>query len=436
MKKHMTKILALALALAVAIGAIALASDGGILSSAQIDQIVETTTDASQVTSPFIYACSVVCQSVVGVNNYQLTTTRNYNNSNGYGYGYGYGYGFGYGNGYGWGGNDYTQTEKLAGTASGVVVSEYGHILTNYHVVEDASRVTITIPGEEKELEAEVVATDEEKDLAVLHVDNLGLPAVQLGDSDQLQVGEWAIVIGNPLGDEFARTVTVGVVSALDREVSSTTYDKYGRKTSITNTEIQVDAAINAGNSGGGMFNTLGQLMGVPNSKYVSSSSETDVDNIGMCVPINVAKPLIRQALESYTGDKEPAAETEKDAETASSDRPMLGVTVSTLSSTWRQYMNLPQGAVVTAVTENSNAARAGIQKGDIIVEINGTAITSSSELVSAVQAANEGDTLNIKVYRAEGLADMLDSASSDYIRVGEGEYIDLTATLLMNTSM
>ena len=250
----------------------------------EINALVNTVTDPSLVTSPFIQVANQVRNSVVGVNNYTSTTY--------------YSYGFGYG------GRQSEDRESLTGTGSGVVISKYGHVLTNYHVVEDASRLTITIATDESEQEALLVGYDEELDLAVLHVQGLALEPVPLGDSDQLQVGEWAIVIGNPLGEEFARTLTVGVVSAIDRKVTDTTLDRYGRRTSITNSMIQVDAAINSGNSGGGMFNTLGQLQGVPARKYSSNGFySASIENIGMCIPINVAKPLIEEVLRGYNGD-------------------------------------------------------------------------------------------------------------------------------------
>ena len=408
------------LALAIVFGAVAVASTTGILSADEINAIMDTTTDPAQVTSPFIQVADHVRNSIVGVNNYQLSSTRNY------GYGYGYGFGFGGGNGYG-----NQQTEKLAATGSGVVVSQFGHIVTNYHVVEGSSRLTVTIASSEEEFDAELVVYDADLDIAVLHVNNLPLASVPMGDSDQLQVGEWAIVIGNPLGEEFARTVTVGIVSALDREIVDTTYDKYGRKTNITNSMIQVDAAINSGNSGGGMFNTLGQLMGIPARKYSSSGySTTTIDNIGMCIPINVAKPLIRTALEQYTGDTAPAAAASENNQ----NRPMLGVTVTTMSSSARE--KLPQGALVTKVEDSSNAQRGGILPGDIIVEVNETVITSNSQLVSVIQSLNEGDEIKVKVFRAEGLADQLDASSLDLSKIGDGEYIDLTVTMLMNATM
>ena len=256
------------------------------LSQEEIDRIVQTQTDTEQISSPFLDVVRQVRNSVVGVNNYIYSTTY-------YG-GYGYGY------------RRETQ-ETLSGTGSGVVITEYGHVITNYHVIENAARLTVTTGTDDQEHDALVAGYDPELDIAILEVPDLNLPAVALGDSDALQVGEWSIVIGNPIGEKYSRSVSVGVISGLDREVTDRTYDRFGRITTVTNTMIQTDAAINSGSSGGGMFNVLGQLQGIP-ARYASSSSSSfffssgrDVDNIGLCIPINVAKPMLTEILQKYT---------------------------------------------------------------------------------------------------------------------------------------
>ena len=410
---------ALALILSAMMLFTAMTASAGTLSQSDIDAIVNTETDASLVTSPFIEAVNIARPSVVGVNNYAITYSYGGNS-----YGYFFGYGYGYGN------QQPTQKEQLAGTGSGVVISEYGHILTNFHVIEDASRVTV-FDGE-KELDAEVVVYSEEKDIAVLLCPEIELPAVKLGDSDKLQVGEWAIVIGNPLGEDFFRSVTVGTVSSLERSVEQSVQDKYGRKTTVENSMIQVDAAINSGNSGGGMFNTLGQLMGIPSLKYSSSYySSTSIDNIGMCIPINVAKELIAEALSVYDGDEvskklEEKAKNEKINILDDSQRPRLGVSVATLNSYVVQQGLLPNGAYVTEVEAGSPAEEAGIQVGDIIVDIDGTVIANSTMLKEFVQSNyNDGDVIQVKIYRAENIQ------NADKVgEIGEGEYIDLEVTL------
>ena len=191
-------------------------------------EAVTLTENATVVTSPFTEAVEKVRGSVVGVNNY--TTYRN----SYYGFGFGYGYGGGYN-------DDDTSRQVLQGSGSGVVVAD-GYVLTNYHVVEDATMLEVT--SGDKVYPAELKGTDEAKDIAVLYVADLDIEPVVLGDSDQLAVGDWAICIGNPLS--FTGTTTVGVISALNREVTSSSTDAYGKR--AVNTMIQTDAAINAGN--------------------------------------------------------------------------------------------------------------------------------------------------------------------------------------------
>lgn len=405
-------------------GAILSAQAAGTLSSSDIDKIVNTETDASLVANPFTAAVAAVRDSVVLVNNYQTTT---YNN-NSYGFFYGYGYGNPYGNGRG----GTTSREQLAGTGSGTVISEYGHILTNYHVVEDASRVTVS--DGENEYDATVVVSDESKDVAVLLCPELKATPATLGDSDKLQAGEWAIVIGNPLGEDFFRSTTVGVVSALEREVETDSTDKYGRKTTTTNSMIQVDAAINSGNSGGGMFNVNGELMGIPTLKYTGSYySGSTVEGIGMCIPINSAKPLINKVLSGEITFTAPEALDNSDDNKADSNtdstlvgKPRMGITMSNLANS-RALQNgqIPKGVYVVNVEENSPAEKAGMQVGDIIVDVNDNVITSTTELAAQVADCKAGDVLKIKVYRVPGITDL--TGSDD---IPDGEYIDLEVTL------
>ncbi len=415
-------VLAITLAVALLISAVAIAADNSTISQEDIDAIINTTTDASQISSPFTVVSEKVRDSVVGINNYQIQRNNYYNY-------YGFGFGYGYGNR----GNNNAEQEVLYAKGSGVVVSSYGHILTNYHVVEDATKITVTIADSEKEYDAELVSYSKDEDVAVLLVKDLPVPAVELGDSDQLQVGEWAIVIGNPLSDVFARTVTVGIVSALNRAITDSSYDRYGRRTNITNSMIQVDAAINSGNSGGGMFNTLGQLMGIPSRKYSSSGSfnSASVENIGMCIPINVAKPYIREALEKYNGATI-TADDRSGAASNSGNKVMLGVTVFTQLNVSDV---LPNGAIVSQVNDNSNAKRGGIQVGDVIVEVNDTQITSSTDLVNFIQNCKENDSLTVKVYRAPGMDQAITDQGIDFTNVEKeysaDYYITLTVVLL-----
>ena len=287
-KKNFFGYAAIAVALVmVTVTAFAFGTPGGTAEA----EAVTISENATIVTSPFTAAVQKVRSSVVGVNNYtvQMTGGSNYYNPFGsFGFGFPFGYGYGYGNPYG---EEGESKEVLQGSGSGVVVAK-GYVLTNYHVIEDATRLEVVI--DEQTYPAQLMGTEEATDLAVLYVDGLTVEPVVLGDSDQLMIGDWAICIGNPLG--FTGTTTVGVISALNREVTGSATDAYGKR--ATNLMIQTDAAINSGNSGGGMFNVAGELIGIPSLKYSSSSySGASIEGIGMAIPVNVAKPLIEDVL-------------------------------------------------------------------------------------------------------------------------------------------
>lgn len=373
------------------------------------------TTDTANtvvVTSPFTEAIKEVKSSVVGVSNYQMVR---------YSTGGSWNWGFGYDRG------ESTTQEVEAATGSGVVIAE-DTVLTNFHVVEDASSLKVTTGDDE--FDATLLAYDENLDVAILKADGLNLPAVTLGDSDSLQVGDWAICIGNPLGEQLAGTTTVGIVSALNREVSSTTTDKYGLRGTVTNTMIQVDAAINSGNSGGGMFSVNGELMGIPTLKYTGSAfSGNTVEGIGMCIPINAAKPLIEDVLSGkVTGNATAGASTNASGNTdLLNGKPRMGITITGINtaSTAVRTGQLPNGVYVTEVEEGSPAAEAGMQAADIIVDADNTVITSTSQLQEIIAEKNAGDTVEIKVYRVPGLADLTDADE-----IPEGEYITMTVTL------
>lgn len=408
--KRALSLLSLVLVGVLVIGLGVTAMAAGTIPKEKVAEIVDTTTDTSLVTSPVIEVANKARQSVVGVNNYQKSQ------SNAYGYGWGY---------YQIPGES---VERLYATGSGVVVSPYGHILTNNHVVENAARVVVTY-GEE-EIPAQIVAQDAALDIAVLLAPGLKLPAAPLGDSDSLQVGEYAIVIGNPLGQEFERTVTVGFVSALNREVQDRVSDRYGRSATVNNQMIQVDAAINEGNSGGGMFNTLGQLQGIPARKYDAGGGnifglqqQASVDNIGMCIPINVAKPMLKTVLENYDENAVQPAQ----AQTPSAPRPMIGVTVRTLAAGEAQKLDgtLPNGAYVVKVEANSPAQAAGIKKGDIIVEADGSVLNNSTQLIEVLAQHKEGDTVKLKIFRVDGTDDV-----ASLNKIGKSEYIDMDVML------
>ncbi len=369
-------------------------------------EAVTLTENATVVTSPFTEAVEKVRDSVVGVNNY--TTYRSSY----------YGFGFGYGRG------DYADSsrEVLQGSGSGVVVAD-GYVLTNYHVVEDAT--TLEVTSGDKVYPAELKGTDEAKDIAVLYVEDLDIEPVVLGDSDQLSVGDWAICIGNPLS--FTGTTTVGVISALNREITSDSTDEYGKR--AVNTMIQTDAAINAGNSGGGMFNVAGELIGIPSMKYTGSMfTGRTVEGIGMAIPINEAKELINDVL-AGNGNVESASGTTQSSQSISTgDTPRIGVSVSNLNpnSYAVAYNLIPNGAYVVEVESGSPAEQAGMLVDDIVVSVDGTRISSKEEMTSILQSKQAGDTVILKVYRVEGGLSSYDDQTS----LPDGEYIDLTVEL------
>ena len=268
-----------------------------------------------------------------------------------------------------------------AASGSGFILTEDGYILTNYHVIESSNSVQVTT-YDNTAYSATIVGYDESNDIAVLKIDATGLTPVVLGDSDELYVGDEVMAIGNPLG-ELTFSLTVGYVSALDREVtlsSGTTMDL-----------IQTDAAINSGNSGGALFNSYGEVVGITNAKYSSSSSSSSasIDNIGFAIPINHVKNIVTSIIEKGYIVK-----------------PYIGVSVTTVSSEMVSY-GLPQGAAVKSVSENSPAAACGLKVNDIITAINGEAVTTSSELVKIVSASQPGDEMTLTVYR-QGESELL----------------------------
>ncbi len=270
-----------------------------------------------------------------------------------------------------------------AASGSGFIISNYGYVLTNYHVIENSSSITVSC-YDGTTYDAALIGYDESNDIAVLKVDATDLVPVILGDSDNMNVGDSVVAIGNPLG-ELTFSLTAGTVSALNRQVTMST--------GVTMDLIQTDCAINSGNSGGALFNMYGEVIGITNAKYSSSSSGASIDNIGFAIPLNDVRYIVESIIEKGYISK-----------------PYIGVSVVDVSEETQSY-GLPQGAAVQGVTEESPAAEAGLQRTDIITAINGTAITGSNDLVEIVGDAAVGDVLTLTVYR-------------------RGSYLELTLTV------
>ena len=259
-----------------------------------------------------------------------------------------------------------------AASGSGFILTADGYVLTNYHVIESSSSISVTL-YDGKSYDATLIGYDESSDIAVLKIDAEGLTPVVLGDSDNLNVGDSVVAIGNPLG-ELSFSLTSGAVSALNREITLSN--------SVTMNLIQTDCAINSGNSGGALFNLYGEVIGITNAKYSGSGSGASIDNIGFAIPINHVRGIVESIIENgYVA------------------KPYIGVTVSDVSEETMGY-GLPAGAAVKAVSEDSPAEKAGLQVNDIITAVNGKEISGRTGLSEAVSAASVGDTLTLTVYR------------------------------------
>lgn len=259
-----------------------------------------------------------------------------------------------------------------AASGSGFIISADGYILTNYHVIEGSNSITVTL-YDGTSYDAEIIGFDQSNDVAVIKVDAQELIPVVLGDSAKLNVGDDVIAIGNPLG-ELTFSLTRGIVSALDRKITLSS--------GVTMELIQTDCAINSGNSGGALFNMYGEVVGITNAKYSSSSSGASIDNIGFAIPMNEVRGIVESIITNGYIVK-----------------PYIGVSVNTVSQEALGY-GLPAGASVQKVVEGSPAEEAGLAVNDIITKINDTEIKSSGDLVDYISACAPKDVLTVSVYR------------------------------------
>ena len=261
----------------------------------------------------------------------------------------------------------------VQGSGSGFIISEDGYILSNAHVVGKAGNKVKTLLNDGTEAEGKVVWSDETLDLGLVKIDKKGLQALPMGDSDSINIGETAVAIGNPLGLDFQRSVTAGVISGLNRNIGEV-------QGNYMDGLIQTDASINQGNSGGPLLNSEGEVVGI-NSVKISTA-----EGLGFSIPINTAKPIIEQVIE--TGDYN------------SVSLGMSGYTVSAIERSGYDLGTGGKGVIVGSVEANSPAAAAGLQPNDIILKMGDKAIDSMSQLRRELYKYKSGDSVDLVVVR------------------------------------
>ena len=274
---------------------------------------------------------------------------------------------------------------------SGIIYTDDGYIITNYHVISTAinnstAKITVILPNTSDEIDAKIVGYDKVTDLSVLKIEKTGLQKATFGKSSDVQVGELAVAIGNPLGENFASTVTGGYISAVNRKITTD-----GRTYNL----LQTDAAINPGNSGGALANSKGEVIGINSVKV----AEEGVEGMGFAIPTDDAIPIIDQLIKNKK-----------------ISRPYIGIAGFDLDQDTAKQYNLVEGIYVSEVQAGSPAQQAGIQKGDIITQIDGKDAKTMDNLNSYKNTKNVGDKVTLKVYR-------------------QSKYVDIQLTLLEDTS-
>lgn len=266
-------------------------------------------------------------------------------------------------------------SQQGASTGTGVILSADGYIVTNCHVVENAAAVEVIFEDGSKQ-SARVIGTDSISDLAVLYADGSGFTPAEFGDSSALRVGDSVVAIGDPLGIALRGTMTDGIVSAINRDISTE-----GR----TMTLIQTNAALNSGNSGGPLLNCYGQVVGINTMKIGDYMSDAGVEGLGFAIPSTTVKEIVDQLI----------------AKGYVSGRPSLGISGQAVSAFEQLYYRIPQGIYITDVSETSDAAAKGISPGDILLTFDGQRVTDSDTLKSLLYAHAAGDTVEVIIYRA-----------------------------------
>lgn len=274
----------------------------------------------------------------------------------------------------GYSSNIFGQSSSRTVSGSGLILSENGYILTNYHVIEPAyeqGTPILVISFDGTEYMAEVVGVETDSDLAVLKIDAMGLVPANLGDSMEMRVGQTVYAVGNPLG-ELTYTMTSGIVSALNRSITT--------DINVTVDMFQIDAAVNNGNSGGPVYNAYGQVIGIVTAKY----SENGMEGLGFAIPINDVYTIANELI----------------ANGYVSGKAYLGLTLTTVSASVAKYYNMVQGVYVYSVEPGSCSQEAGLKTGDIITAIDGRSLLEKNDLVNAVKDYRAGDSADLTIYR------------------------------------
>ncbi len=275
----------------------------------------------------------------------------------------------------------FTRIIPMRGKGSGFIISPDGYILTNYHVIKNADKIIVTL-SDNRRFDAKVVGADPTVDVAVIKIDAKNLPTLPLGDSDKVEVGEWVVAIGNPFG--LSHTVTVGVISAKGRTIRA-------GKESFENF-LQTDAAINPGNSGGPLLNLKGEVIGI-NTAIIPYAQ-----GIGFAIPINTAKQILNDLIK-YGRVK----------------RGWLGVYIQAMTPSLAGAFGLkkPKGVIVADIVRGSPADKAGLRRGDVILEVNGKPVNSPAELQIAIRSHKAGEKVKLKIWRKS-------KTITVYVKLGE----------------
>lgn len=282
---------------------------------------------------------------------------------------------------FGWG-NSRPYSYDASAVGTGFIIDEAGYILTNSHVINDGTYKSVVVSlYDGQEVDGEVLWNDSSLDLAIVKIEAQNLKAVEIGDSDAIKIGSYAAAIGNPLGLAFERSMSQGIISGLHRTIQ---VSSDGSSSTTMEDLIQTDATINSGNSGGPLFNSKGQVIGINSAK--ASSGE----GMGFAIPINVAKPIVQQI-----------------KETGKFERPYLGISGAGLesqngysSAQLEEMFGTAKGIYVSSVMDNGGAKAAGLEKGDVIIEVDGVAVGTMNKINSIMISHKDGDVVEVVYMR------------------------------------